>query len=153
MTSAALAYSMPVAPVTVHSDLLGSLSVQPDAIFTFSRGLLGFPECRQFVLLPSEREHVYWLQSVEYPTLAFLLIDPFVFFPGYTVDLATSDLGKVATSPHEVMVLAIVTLPGTHSTTPTANLQGPVVLNTSTQQGYQAVFSDVQYGIREAFAL
>jgi len=153
MTSAALAYSMPAGPVTVHSDLLGPLTVNTDAVLTFPRGLLGFPECRKFVLMPSEREHVYWLQSVEYSTLAFLLIDPFVFFPGYTVDLAVSDLGKVATSPDEVMVLAIVTLPGAHSSAITANLQGPVVLNTRTQHGYQAVFSDVQYGIREAFTL
>jgi len=152
MTSAALAYPMSET-VTVQSDLLGPLTVATDAVLTFPRGLLGFPECRQFVLLPSEREHVYWLQSVEYATLAFLLIDPFVFFSGYTVDLAASDLGKVATSPDEVMILSIVTLPGAHSTAPTANLQGPVVLNTATRNGYQAVFSDGQYGIREAFSL
>ena len=58
MTSAALAYSMP-STVTIASDILGTISVEPGSLLTFPRGLLGYPECRSFVLLPSERPHVY----------------------------------------------------------------------------------------------
>ena len=161
--AAALAYAYPSdmtagspspsAQVTVASDVLGTLTVDRSAIVTFPRGLLGFPECRDFVLMPAEREHLYWLQSVQYSTLAFLSIDPFVFFPGYTVDLGSTDLAKIATSPNDVMVLSIVTLPNSRDGQPTANLQGPVVVNTQTQQAFQTVLSDGQYGIREAFTL
>jgi flagellar assembly factor FliW len=151
MTSAALAYSMPQ-PMTVMSDLLGPLTVETNAVLTFPKGLLGFPECRSFVLLPSEREHVYWLQSVEYSALAFLMVDPFVFFPGYSVDLATTELGA-AVSPDEVSVLAIVTLPRERGEQPTANLQGPVVISTRAGTGHQLVITDGTYGIREPLAL
>jgi flagellar assembly factor FliW len=152
MTSAALVYSMP-STVTITSDLLGTLTVDPSMVLTFPKGLLGFPECRSFVLLPSEREHVYWLQSVDYSSLAFLMIDPFVFFDGYTVDLAAADLSRSTTSPDDVTVLAIVTLPQPGSDTPTANLQGPVVIDARHGEGHQVVISDSRYGIRESFSL
>lgn len=150
MTSGALAYSMP-GMITIASDILGTLSVDPTAVLTFPRGLLGFPECRSFVLLPSERANVYWLQSVDYSSLAFLLVDPFIFFEGYTLDLAATDLHAV--SPNEVSVLAIVTLPSEPGEPPTANLQGPVVIRTPHAEGAQVVLAESSYGIRESFTL
>lgn len=152
MTSAALAYSMP-STTTVVSDLLGTLTVESSAVLTFPQGILGFPECREFVLLPSEREHVYWLQSMQYSSLAFLLVDPFVFFPGYTVDLATTEMLRRPGAPDEITLLAIVTLPRTRDERPTANLQGPVVIDIRMGRGQQLVIADSSYGIRESFDL
>lgn len=150
MTSGALAYSMP-SMITIASDILGTLSVDSNSVLTFPRGILGFPECRSFVLLPSERAHVYWLQSVDYSSLAFLLVDPFIFFEGYTLDLAATDIH--AASPDEVSVLAIVTLPAGPGEPPTANLQGPVVIHTRLGEGTQVVLAESSYGIRESFTL
>jgi flagellar assembly factor FliW len=137
--------------ITIASDILGTLSVDSTALLAFPRGLLGFPECRTFVLLPSERAHVYWLQSVDYSSLAFLLVDPFIFFEGYTLDLAATDLH--AASPDEVSVLAIVTLPSEPGERPTANLQGPIVVHTRLSEGSQVVLAESSYGIRESFTL
>lgn len=150
MTSAVLAFPMP-SMITVASDILGTLSVDSTSVLTFPRGLLGFPECRSFVLLPSERADVYWLQSLDYSSLAFLLVDPFIFFEGYTLDLAATDVH--AASPDEVSVLAIVTLPAAPGEPPTANLQGPVVIHTRLSEGTQVVLAESSYGIRESFAL
>ena len=98
MTSAALAFPMP-SMITVASDILGTLSVDSTSVLTFPRGLLGFPECRSFVLLPSERADVYWLQSIDYSSLAFLMVDPFIFFEGYTLDLAATDAAALDRLP------------------------------------------------------
>ncbi len=152
MTSAALTCPMP-STITVISDLLGTVRVEASTVLTFPAGLLGFPECRSFVLLPSERAHLYWLQSVDYPALAFLMIDPFVFFPGYTVDLASADFARSSVAPDDVTVLAIVTLPQARSDDPTANLQGPVVIDTRSGEGHQVVISDGRHGIKETFQL
>lgn len=152
MTSAAPAHSMP-STIAVVSDLLGTLSVEPSAIITFPKGLLGFPECRGFVLLPSEREHVYWLQSVDYAALAFLMIDPFVFFDGYTVDLAVTEIAPIGATADDVTVLAIVTLPQNRADCATANLQGPVVISMRSGEGCQIVIADGRHGVRESFQL
>jgi flagellar assembly factor FliW len=111
--------------------------------------LFGCPECRGFALLPAEREGFFWLQSTEHSSLAFLLVDPFIYFEGYTVDLTGQVLQRLDTNdPASVNVFAIVTLPGATGDA-TANLQGPVVLNVAKRQGFQAVLQDSEYGTRE----
>lgn len=139
--------------MTISSDLLGSLSVPSSEIFQL-QGVLGFPDCRSFVLLPAEREGLYWLQSAEHPELTFLLVDPFRFFDGYSVDLAPSELGELQVSDSsDVMLLAIVTLPKTRADMPTANLQGPLAMNLRARIGRQLVLAEGDWGVRAPFQL
>jgi flagellar assembly factor FliW len=150
--SANAALALPPEPVmTVHSDLLGPLAVTADDLFTFPLGLFGFPECRRFVLVPAARRGVYWLQSADYGTLAFLLVDPFLVHDGFVVDLASSDLAELhadSNSPPSVAILSIVTLPAVRGEQCTANLQGPLALNMRERVGKQLAISDSEFGIR-----
>ena len=153
MANAALALA-PEPNVTVHSDLLGPLSVEPSQIISFPTGIYGFPECRTFVLLKANLEGTFWLQSVEYGTLAFLLVDPFHFFDGYHVDLSPADLARLGSSdPTHIAVLAITTLPRQRDEPCTANLQGPILIDMQGRRGQQAVFADGPYGTREPLTL
>ena len=134
---------------TIDSELFGSLSVRPDQAFDFPDGLYGFPEAKKFVLIPAEPEGFYWLQSLEDGPLVFLLGDPFVFVPGYSVDLGEAELGPITTDqPSDLAVLAIVTLPKESDGRPTLNLQGPITLNVCKRLGRQVVVTDSVYGIR-----
>ena len=149
-SSAALAHDE---PVIVPSDVLGPLTVAPAELLHFPQGLYGFPDCRSWVLVPTKRDGLFWLQSTEHAPLAFLLVDPFTHFPGYAVDLSAADLARVGTSePSEIIVLAVVTV-GSRGALPTANLQGPVVLNMRERHGFQIVLSVEGYGVREPFAI
>lgn len=133
----------------VDSDLLGPIDVPDAEIVHFQRGLLGLPECQRFVLVPAERDGVYWLQSCEHSALVFLLVDPFKTTKGYGVDLNADDLAELAARESaDVAVLAIVTLPHDGETQPTANLQGPIALNLSAQKGKQVVIQDSEFGVR-----
>lgn len=141
-------------PVTVHSDLLGTLTLDATSVIAFPDGLYGFPECRAFALVPAEREGVYWLQSADNPALAFLLVDPFVIAPGYSVDLTAGDLSDLgADEASSIAVLAIVTLPPSRAERPTANLQGPLALNLRGQLGRQLASAESAYSIRHEFEL
>ena len=138
----------------VASDVLGPLTVGNAEVLDFPQGLYGFPECRRWVLVPTKREGLFWLQSAEHAPLAFLLVDPFTHFPGYAVDLSPADLSRVGTSePSEIVVLAVVTVGSRDGTPPTANLQGPVVLNMRARHGFQIVLSVEGYGVREPFTI
>lgn len=138
--------------VTVHSTLLGALTLDRHELVEFPTGLYGFPDCRQFALLPASRDGLYWLQSTDYEALAFLLVDPFVHFSGYKVDLGSAELMRVGTSePHEILVLAIVTLPSSRDEPCTANLQAPVVFNLRDRRGFQIILSAEGFGVREPF--
>jgi flagellar assembly factor FliW len=135
--------------VIVESRLFGELTVSENEIFFFPSGLFGLPECRSFVMLPAERRGFYWLQSVEHSALAFMLVDPFLFFEGYSVDLGLADCADlVVESRSDAAILAIVTLPPTAHEKPTANLQGPLALNLQARRGKQLVIQESEYGVR-----
>jgi flagellar assembly factor FliW len=138
----------------VSSDILGPLEVPAEEILRFPTGLFGLPESRSFVLLPAVRKGMYWLQSAEHSALAFVLVDPFVFFDSYSAEVTPADLMELkATDPSEVAVLAIVTLPNSREEQPTANLQGPLALNLRAGLGKQLAMQDKDFGYRCPFDL
>lgn len=133
----------------VASDVLGPVTVPDEEILRFPAGLLGLPDCRTFALLPAGRDGLYWMQSVERSELAFVLVDPFLHFEGYAVDLSPADLAELrAEGDGEVAVLTIVTLPGARDRQPTTNLQGPLALNLRAGIGKQLVIQDPELGVR-----
>jgi flagellar assembly factor FliW len=139
--------------VVVQSRLLGSLEVLTSQIYHFPDELYGFPDAREFALVPAEREGFFWLQSVDFDALTFLLIDPFLFVDGYWVDFGSDELGSIQPkSPSDVLVLSIVTLPREQGEPATVNLQGPVVFNISRRLGKQVVVES-SYGIRHPVPL
>jgi flagellar assembly factor FliW len=134
--------------------LFGALEVQPGRLVHFADGLFGFRACTQFALVPTPRSDSFWLQSVDQPSLAFLLVDPFRVAPGFSVEIGDADLAAIdAASPGEVAVLAIVTLPRTAGESPTANLQGPLAINVRTALGRQVAVASSAFGTRCAFAM
>lgn len=140
-----------IAPVRriLRSDLFGPIDISEDDLIEFSDGLLGFPECRSWALLLGSKDGSAWLQSADHSTMVFLLVDPFVFFEGYSAELSDSELRRIrAKDAAEVAVFAIVTLPASGQETCTANLQGPVVLNLVARRGIQVVLGDGPFGVR-----
>lgn len=139
----------PTTLMDVSSDLLGPISVPAQETFTFSEGLLGFPDARSFVLVPAERDGFFWLQSVEFSALTFLLADPFPLVEGFYVELTDAEVGVLEPEDgSEIAVLAILTLPRSDDDAPTVNLQGPLVLNMRRGLGRQLVVQESKWGVR-----
>lgn len=137
-----------VEDVPVRSKLLGDLEVLATQIYHFPQELYGFAGARTFALLPAERLGFFWLQSLDFEALTFLLIDPFLFVEGYSVDVGDDELGALSPmDPSELLVLSIVTLPREVSEPTTVNLQGPLILNIVKRQGRQVVVES-PFGIR-----
>jgi flagellar assembly factor FliW len=134
--------------VLIQSKLLGPLEVMQTQIYTFPEDIYGFPGARDFALLPTERTGFFWLQSVDFEALTFLLIDPFLFVEGYSVDVGPDELGALEPEDaSELMVLTILTLPREQGDAATVNLQGPIVLNVVERLAKQVVIES-PYGIR-----
>jgi flagellar assembly factor FliW len=140
--------------VALRSEVLGDITVPEETIFDFPFGVYGFEEARRFALLPAERDGMYWLQSLDFSALTFLLVDPFKWVEGYNVDLPDSELVSLAPADAaDVAVLAIVTLPRAAGDSPTANLQGPVALNVRKRVGRQVVIQDSPFDVRHPVVL
>jgi flagellar assembly factor FliW len=135
--------------IVVHSDVLGALTVRASDMLLFPHGLLGFPECRRFTLIRGSHDALFWLQSLDYPALVFLLVDPFAVVDGYSIDMPASQLDELGPSDaSDIALLAVVTLPAKPGDSPTANLQGPLAINFGTRRAKQVVLSDAEHGAR-----
>ncbi len=125
---------------------LGDIEVDDEKIITFPYGLLGFEDMRRYVLLsPNPTVPFRWLQSIENPGLAFVVINPLVFHPKYNMKIPAAQLSVIESgSPEEIAVLVIVTIPEDPAGM-TANLAGPLIINTDKRLGVQAVLGDETY--------
>lgn len=137
----------------------GELTVDPTEELHFPRGLLGFPGLTRFLLLPveaaageeasSEPERPFWwLQSTQDGALAFVVTDPHLHVPGFRVPVGRAQLAAIgleggAAAAAAVQVFVIV---NKREQTLTGNLQGPLIVNTSTRVGEQFVLSDRNFG-------
>ena len=116
----------------------------------FANGLPGFPGERRFALVRwGAFEGPYSLMvDLDDPSVRFLVMPPYVFFPDYVVDLDDAIAAKVHLERAEdCLLLVIVTLTGRPEDA-TANLLGPVVINLQTREGVQAVLSESGYSTR-----
>lgn len=139
--------------VQVASDRFGVVEIDDDRVLSFPDGLLGFPDARRFALVDSHDTGTYfWLQSVDDPALAFLTVAPWAFFPDYEPDIPRMDEEALGlASPADVMVLCILTVQREHKMI-TANLLGPLVINSRSRVGRQVVLADSGYPVRAPLA-
>ncbi len=112
----------------------------------FPQGLYGFNSYTDFSLFPAEVDQLLRLQADEDEGLSFLLIDPFVFFNEYEIDVddETVEILEID-NPEDVYVLAIITIAKTKPAIVTANLQGPVVINRKNKKARQIVLLDTKW--------
>ncbi|MEJ9151483.1 flagellar assembly protein FliW [Bacillus smithii] len=127
----------------------GKMEVQKADIWRFDKGIPGFLEEKEFVLLPLPDNEVYWiLQSVQTSELAFVVSDPFVFFSDYQFALDDLTLDQLdLKKKEEVLVLVILTVKEPFQNT-TANLQAPLILNKTNRKGKQVILNDGKYNVR-----
>jgi flagellar assembly factor FliW len=110
----------------------------------FRAGLPGFPGERRFALVRwGATEGPYSvLVDLDDNDVRFLVAPPALFFPGYQVDLDDQSVALLDLQHEdEALVLMIVTL-GERPEDATANLLGPVVINTRTREGLQVVLPE-----------
>lgn len=124
----------------VQTKPFGKIEVDERQKIHFPDGILGFEHLKWYVLLDSSQPPFYWLQSLDDPEVAFVLINPEFFRPDYLLEVAAEELQELRIEDEEdVLLFAIVTIPEQNQELMTANLQGPVVINRSTKTGRQAI--------------
>lgn len=128
----------------------GQIEVQSEDIIIFPEGPLGFPECTKFTLVDEDRAAPFrMLQSLDNPSLAFVVVDPLVVRSEYHFNVTPEDLKLIkAESTDDLVVYAIVTMAKDIKKV-TVNLQGPLVINTAQRVGHQYVLIDSDYNTKE----
>jgi len=125
----------------------GELDIDEEKVIAFPEGLPGFEAEKEFIIINNEDEEnpFCWLQSVSNPDLAFVIVNPFLIFTDYTVDLPETVQEKLKIKDEkDVAVYSIVVVPE-DLTKMTANLLGPIVINARERLGKQVILDDSRY--------
>ncbi len=121
----------------INSLQFGVIEVEPNNIFLFKDGILGFEDLRDFVLVNAEDTAPFkWLISVESPEIGFPLISPWLidlsYVPGPNIDLSKE------------VPMVVITL-GDEAGRMTANLKAPIILDVDLQSGKQIILPSDKY--------
>ena len=133
----------------VRTTRFGVIDIAEDRVITFPKGLLGFSGNKRYCLLePGDDACFFWLQSLDEPSLAFVVTDPALFVPEYSVPIRPEQMQDLTLEKLEdAQVFVIVNKVDQQLT---GNLQGPLVVNTLTKVGEQFVLAEKRWTTRHA---
>ncbi len=134
--------------MTIETKAYGEIAIDERQLVDFPIGLFGFEHLRRFALLDAHQQPFYWLQSLDDREIAFVLLDPLVFRPDYTLDASQADMEALeADDQEDLLVFCIVTIPE-NDRQMTANLQGPLVIHRKKRVGRQIISTNPKWMIR-----
>ena len=117
----------------------GKIDVDERQKIHFPFGILGFERLKWYALLDASQAPFYWLQSLDDPKIAFVLIDPLIFRPDYRLEVSQEELAEIHVhDTRDILVFSIVTIPENQERM-SGNLQGPVVINRGAKLGRQLI--------------
>ncbi len=128
----------------------GVIDVDRDLVIGFAEGLIGFENCRQYVVVRHDDKSAFrWLQSLDEPGVAFPIVEPFSFRPDYAPTISDTDARMLSlSSDSPTLLFVVVSVPNQDPRAMTANLLAPLVINGETRQGKQVIVQDEGYSTR-----
>lgn len=141
--------------VEVNTRIFGKIAVEEEKIICFEKGILGFPDLKDFTLVfdaeKGNEAKIKWLQSLDEPSFALPVMNPDLVMPGYTPTFPEellSPLGEEMET-QEKLLLVTVTVPADVTKT-TINLKAPIIINTENMKAVQLICEDETFSIKYA---
>ena len=120
--------------VTIDSPRFGTLEIASEDVIEFPHGLIGLGGSRFAIV---EREGSFsWLHSIDDPSLALPVTNPWDFFADYSVELSDEDSEPITADPADVAVWVTVRA-GAELADFYANLRAPILV--ASGQGHQVI--------------
>ncbi|MFP4168551.1 MAG: flagellar assembly protein FliW [Desulfonatronovibrionaceae bacterium] len=118
---------------------VGRIKIDRERIIHFPRGLVGYPQLRQFVLIQLRENSAFLLlQSVDNHQMGLFVVEPFGFVPDYQVQVGSTEekILKVRRIDDLTILVSVSIPPGKPEET-ALNLAGPVLVNKKKKIGLQ----------------
>lgn len=133
--------------IEVETSRFGQVRVERDKIITMLSPFLGFPASKQFFLKTHGEDSPFmWLQSIDDPQLAFVVVQPGLFLGDYAPTLQPFVLDELqVVKENDSEILVILTIPAGKPREMTANLLGPVVFNVDKRLAKQVLLDPNRY--------
>ena len=133
----------------VQTTRFGTIDVKEDEVITLVEGMLGFSECTRYTLMDDEiGEPFMWMQSLDIPSLAFVVIDPAIILPSYHFSVKKDQIKALETNNVDDLQVYVIVTMAANILDVTVNLQGPLVVNKNKRVGQQIVLNDPNFSTR-----
>ena len=126
----------------------GELDIPDDKIITMPKPILGFERLKHYCIIEREEgEPFLWYQAIDDPAIAFIIVNPLFFFQGYRIEVNPKEIEELdIDNIKSVETYVIVTVPA-DARKMTANLQGPILINTENRLAKQLILVNSDYGV------
>lgn len=130
----------------ITTSRFGELEIEEKSIIHFSQGIPGFEDLTEYVLIyPEDSQPFAYLQSLEWGELAFIVTDPFLFYPQYQFEISDSLKEELQiASKEDISVWSIVTVTDQLQEA-TINLLAPLIINERVKSAKQFVLHNTLY--------
>lgn len=135
--------------ISVDLPRFGQCTYRESEVLTFPWGLPGFGTLRRFIALNLEQQQKFvWLQSLDEPSVALPIADPWQIFGDYEPHLPPYAMSSLdLRNPEDFATLCVVVVsPGAEEMT--MNLLAPIVVNLLTRTGRQVTLETGGYSVR-----
>jgi flagellar assembly factor FliW len=135
--------------MNIDTTRFGKIEIRESELIVMKGSILGFEHLKRFVLLVhDEKTPLCWLQSIEDPALAFVVVNPRIIKLDYNPVVDEGELKFLdITNSDDLVLLAIVTV-RSHPLRVTANLRAPILINAANRTANQVVLDDPDYPIQ-----
>src|SRR5436190_13364724 len=120
-----------------------------ETILQFDEGLIGFSDCKSFVLMENEEIAPFRrLQSIDRPEVGFLVIDPALIVANYHSMIPKREWESLELSTPAAGIALAICIIGPSSAESTGNLQAPLIINYEQMVGKQIILTDTYFTSR-----
>jgi flagellar assembly factor FliW len=131
--------------VTIESTRFGTLEIASEDVIEFPNGLIGLGG-KQFTIVAAGNGGAFsWLHSIDDPSLALPIANPWHFFADYVVDLSEADSAPISADPADVAVWVTVRA-GAELADFHANLRAPILV--ADGKGHQVINESKEAPVR-----
>ena len=132
----------------IEKTRFGTMEINDEKIITMVRSIPGFSGRDRYIILNREESNPFlWYQCVDDSQLAFVLLNPYLVEPDYSVDLKAilSEISWEQEEEKNLAVFVIVNVPPGAPDKMTANLMAPIIINTERLEAVQMICQDSPY--------
>ena len=132
----------------INTRQFGPVTIDEKNIITLPKGMPGFSDMKRFIILDHEDIRPFHsFQSVDEASLAFIIMDPYLFKADYVVDIEPYmvEMNWMGDENEHLFLYVIINATDPDPRKMTANMMGPLLINIKKNEGIQMMLNDRSY--------
>jgi flagellar assembly factor FliW len=115
-------------PVNIESTRFGAIEVPDESVLEFPNGLIGLGGTRYTLIAREESAPFLWLHSLDDPSLAIPVTNPWFFFSSYEVEVSDSEAERIGVTDPAQADVYVTVRSGEAIEDFRANLRAPILV-------------------------